>query len=47
MACKDVNTYNKHEMMEVAIHLSLSINELMHTKMNLKHDMEKTEDNLT
>ena len=42
MACKDINTYNKQEVMEGAIHLSLGINELMHTKMNLKHDMEKT-----
>ena len=47
MACKDINTHNKHEMMKVAIHLSLSIDELMHIKINLKHDMEKTKDDLT
>ena len=44
MAHKDMNTH-KQEMMEV--HLSLSINELMHTKINLKHDVEKTKDDLT
>ena len=44
MARKDMNTH-KQEMMEV--HLSLSINELMYMKINLKHDVEKTKDDLT
>ena len=51
MARKDMNTH-KQEMMEV--HLSLSINELMENKMqlkstqnNLKHEAEKTKDDLT
>ena len=54
MARKDVDTH-KQEMMEV--HLSLSINELMETKKqlksaqnnveNTKHDVEKTKDDLT
>ena len=54
MARKDINTH-KQEMMEV--HLSLSINELMETKRQLKsaqlevektnHKVEKTKDDLT
>ena len=51
MARKDMNTH-KQKMMEV--HLSLSISELMETKMqlkatqnSLKHEVEKTKDDLT
>ena len=49
MACKDIklNNHSKQEVMEVAIHLSLSINELVYTKLNVKRDLEKAEDDLT